>query len=231
MLSKIKEKEKAINLRRQGFSYSEILKEVFVAKSSLSLWLQSVGLSKKQKQRLTEKKLAAMKRGWESRHRKRVLITQEIKSKAKNEINSLTEKELWLIGIALYWGEGHKEKDYRPGTGVQFSNSDPRMIELFLKWLLGIVKIPKEKIYFEIYIHESHKNNINKVIDYWLNHTSFSRDNFRHIYFKKNKINTKRKNIGKFYYGLLRIRVGESSELNRKIQGWIDGICKNCGVV
>jgi len=36
MLSKIEEKEKAINLRRRGFSYSEILKEIFVAKSTLS---------------------------------------------------------------------------------------------------------------------------------------------------------------------------------------------------
>lgn len=231
MITKFLEKEKAINLRKKGFSYSEILREVAVAKSTLSLWLRSVGLSKKQKQRLTEKKLAAMKRGWESCHKKRVLITQEIKNKAKKEIIRLTKKELWLIGIALYWAEGSKEKDYRPGSGIQFPNSDPYMIEFFLTWLLEIIKIPKERINFDIYIHESHKNNTNSVIDYWSNHTGFSCDNFKHIYFKKNKINTKRKNIGKSYYGLLRIKVKGSSDLNRKIQGWIEGIYNHCRVV
>jgi transposase len=66
MAVKVKEKEIAIELRRQGYSYSEILKRVPVAKSTLSLWLRSLGLAKQQKQRLTEKRLAALKRGWEA---------------------------------------------------------------------------------------------------------------------------------------------------------------------
>ena len=231
MVSKIKEKEKAIRLRKKGLSYSEILDKIPVAKSTLSLWLRSVGLSKRQKQRLTEKKLAAMKRGWEACHRKRILITQKIKSKAKEEVGRLTKRDIWLIGIALYWAEGSKEKKYRPGSGVQFSNSDPVMIEIFLRWLLKVIKISKERIDFDIYIHESHKNNVNSVINYWSDCTNFSRDNFKHVYFKKNKIRTKRKNIGESYYGLVRIRVKRSSDLNRKIQGWIEGTSNYCRVV
>jgi len=49
MIFKFKEKEKAIKLRKRGFSYSEILREIPVAKSTLSLWLRSVGLAKKQR--------------------------------------------------------------------------------------------------------------------------------------------------------------------------------------
>jgi transposase len=56
MAVKFKEKETAIELRKQGYSYSEILKRVPVAKSTLSLWLRSVGLAERQKQRLSEKK-------------------------------------------------------------------------------------------------------------------------------------------------------------------------------
>jgi intein-encoded DNA endonuclease-like protein len=37
MLAKFKEKEVAIELRKQGYSYSEILKKIPVAKSTLSL--------------------------------------------------------------------------------------------------------------------------------------------------------------------------------------------------
>ena len=58
-IRKIKEKEKAIILRKRGMTYSEILDVVSVAKSTLALWLQSVNLSKKQKQRITEKRLAS----------------------------------------------------------------------------------------------------------------------------------------------------------------------------
>jgi hypothetical protein len=28
------------------------------------------------------------------------------------------------MGTVLYWAEGTKEKDYRPGTGIEFTNSD-----------------------------------------------------------------------------------------------------------
>ena len=66
MIEKTQEKQRAITLRKQGLSYNEILKKVPVSKSSLSLWLRSVGLAKEQKQRLTEKKLTSMKRGWEA---------------------------------------------------------------------------------------------------------------------------------------------------------------------
>ncbi|MCX6724416.1 MAG: hypothetical protein NT155_04620 [Candidatus Staskawiczbacteria bacterium] len=227
MQAKIEQKNKAIELRKQGFSYAEILKKIPVAKSSLSLWLRSVGLSKKQEQRLTDKKLASALRGSKKRKEIRIALTNEIKRKAQEEVGNLTERELWLISTALYWAEGSKEKNYRPGSGVQFSNSDPRMIRLFLSWLLGTVDIPKEDIGIDIYIHESHKNTINRVINYWAEQINFSRDNFQHIYFKKNKIDTKRKNTGKDYYGLLRVRVKGSSILNRRISGWIDGFCKN----
>jgi len=228
MIQKIEEKNKAIELRKQGLSYREILEQIPVAKSSLSLWLRSVGLSREQKQRLTAKKLASALRGAKRKKEIRIAITNEIKAKARKEVGRLTKRELWLIGIALYWGEGNKEKEYHPGSATQFSNSDPYMIKLFLRWLFKIIKIPEEKIKFQIYIHENHKDNINRVINYWSSHTGFSRDNFQHVYFKKNKIKTNRKNTGDNYYGLLRIGIKDSSSLNRKIAGWTEGICKNC---
>jgi transposase len=69
MLTKLKEKETAIELRKQGYSYSEILKKVPVAKSTLSLWLRSVGLAERQKQRLTEKKRKGQLKGAQTKKR------------------------------------------------------------------------------------------------------------------------------------------------------------------
>src|SRR5207249_316451 len=67
-LAKPVERERAIELRRHGLSYREIRAQVPVAKSTLSLWLRQVGLAKAQRQRLTERRLAAAHRGSQKRH-------------------------------------------------------------------------------------------------------------------------------------------------------------------
>lgn len=229
MIKKTKEKEKAIELRKRGLSYREILEEVIVAKSTLSLWLRSTGLAKRQKQRLTEKRLAAALRGAMKRRDQKLAITKEIKEKARQEIGEISDRELWLIGTALYWAEGTKEKEH--GHLVVLGNSDPYLVNLFIKWLIKTCKIPKENIYFRIYLHESTEKRLLEVRKYWSEITGFPIENFQKVTWKKHKINTKRKNIGENYYGLLKIGVRRSVNLNRKIAGWTEGICKNCRVV
>ncbi len=228
-MSKPKEKEKAIILRKKGLSYREILKEIPVAKSTLSLWLRSVGLAKRQKQRLTKKRLAGALRGALARRNQRLAITKEIKTKARNEIRKISNRELWFLGTALYWAEGSKEKE--KSSLVILGNSDPYLIKVFLKWLIEICKIPKKDIHFRIYLHETAKAKLPEIKKYWSKVTRFPIEDFQKTTWKKHKIKTKRKNIGKNYYGLLEIIVRRSINLNRKIAGWIEGICKNCGVV
>lgn len=231
MRTKTEERKRAIKLRKNGYSYSEILKEIPVAKSTLSSWLRSVGLSKRQRQRLTEKKLAAALRGAKAKKDYRLAITKEIKQKAKNKIGQLSDRELWLIGIALYWAEGTKQKENNVSQEVKFSNSDPAMIKVFLKWLRDICKVSNSDINFRIALHETAKNRVRKVRKYWSDITGFSIDNFQKIDWKKHRVNTKRKNIGEKYFGVLHIYIRKSTNLNRKIEGWIEGIYKNCGVV
>lgn len=224
-------KTQAIRLRRMGLSYSEILGKVPVAKSTLSSWLHSVGLSKTQKQRLTEKKLASARKGALVKKMQRLRTTEEIKRKARLSIRRIVKRDLWLMGIVLYWAEGTKEKEYKPGQGVVFSNSDPLMIKLFLKWLDSCVCIDAGAIDFGLYIHENHKDKVVEFKKYWSEITGFPRVKFDKIYFKKHKIKSIRKNRGENYHGLLRIAVRKSSNLNRRIAGWIEGICFQCRVV
>ncbi|MFH1162402.1 MAG: hypothetical protein V1696_03990 [Candidatus Jorgensenbacteria bacterium] len=219
-------KEKAVALRRGGLSYSEILNQIPIAKSTLSTWLHSVGLSKKQKQRLTEKKLASARRGAFRKHEIRLLKTDAIFKEAIKDIAHISERELFLIGVALYWAEGAKEKEWRPGSGVQFTNSDASMVTLFLKWLTDVCRVDKDEIYFDLFIHETSKNRVSSIIDYWSKHTNFPRNYFQHVYFKRNKLATKRKNVGDSYFGVIKVRVKTSSTLNRKIAGWTKGVIK-----
>lgn len=215
--------EKAINLRKKGYSYSEILKEVPVAKSTLSLWLRNVGLAKKQLQKITEKRIKGALRGANARKIERINATKIIQEKAKKEINEINKKNLLLIGTALHWAEGAKEKEYYTSVGINFNNSDYRMILIFLKWLKIILKVRDCDLIYELYIHET--ADIKKAQRYWSKNLSIPINRIR-VYLKKNKIKTTRKNTDDKYNGLIRIKVRKSSNLNRKINGWINGICE-----
>jgi hypothetical protein len=228
MKTKSSEKQKAIKLRKEGKTYSEILTIIPVAKSTLSLWLRDVGIAKQQKQRLTTVKIAAAKRGGEARHKYRIEQSTTIIKDAKQEIKKLTHRELFLIGTVLYWCEGSKEKPHRPGSGIDFINMDPKMILLFLQWLLNTCKIPKDMIGFETYLHQTHAHRVEDIKIYWAKITGFPLSAFDKIRFKKHKLSpTKRKNIGESYHGSLRIKVRSSSTLVRKIAGWVEGIAEN----
>ncbi|MBU2539992.1 hypothetical protein KJ786_02425 [Patescibacteria group bacterium] len=233
MIKKTKEREKAIKLRKQGLSYREILAIIPVSKSSLSLWLRSVNLTKRQKQRLTDKKLAAAKKGGEIIREKRILSTKRIKERAEKQIKKISNRELWLIGIMLYWAEGNKQKEHKVSESVRLGNSNPRIIEIFLIWLFEVIKISQNDISFRICLHETAKNRLPEIEKYWSKITGFPIEDFRKvkINWKKHKINTKRKNTGKDYQGLLEVRVKRSTDLNREIDGWIGGIYKHCRVV
>ena len=220
-------KERAILLRKQGKTYSEILAEISVAKSTLSLWLREVGLSKKQKQRITAKKRASALRGALSRKVDRINRVKIIHETAKIEVGKISERELWLIGIALYWAEGTKSKDYSPSTGVVFTNSDYQMIQVFVRWLQHCCCINFDQLSYEIYIHESCRHRIQEVIRFWSGKLGVSEDCLQTIRYKKNKIKTLRKNTGDLYNGCLRVKVSRSSTLNRRIMGWISGIMQN----
>lgn len=221
-------KNKSIELRKKGLSYSEIIERVPASIASLSLWLKSVKLSKIQENHLKEKQVASAILGAQAKKNKRIILVQEIISESKKQVGKISQRELWLLGIMLYWAEGSKEKENNIGVGIQFSNSDPEMIRLFIKWLIEICGVDRKRIIFDIFIHENSKNKLDKVIDYWIKATGFSKQHFPHIYFKKNKIKTKRKNIGDNYFGLVKLIVRASSDLNRKIAGWTQGVIESC---
>jgi hypothetical protein len=186
-------KQKAITLRKQGKTYSEIMKEVPVAKSTISLWLREVGLSVAQRQNITVKRQQAQKRGADAQRSKRIKKQTDLIENALKDIKSISKRELWLIGTALYWAEGAKEKDYRPSSRVSFSNSDPKMIALFIKWIKECIGLKNDDLILSLYIHESHSDRIMEVKKLWSNYLNLPLSFFNNIYFKKNKINTRRK--------------------------------------
>lgn len=228
-MSKNIEKARAVTLRKLGFSYLEILKEVGVAKSTLSLWLRSVGLSKLQRQILIRKRIAAGLRGAKKRNEQRLKISETIRKSAVSEIGILDKKVFWLVGAALYWAEGNKQKTNSVSTGIKFSNNDPLMIKFFLKWLIDVCEIKLEDIHFEVYLHDG--CDVKSIKKFWSQTLDLGIGYFDKIRYKPNKFYSYRKNKGENYHGLIRINVRRSTNLNRKIMGWTEGMCKQFGII
>jgi hypothetical protein len=145
-------------------------------------------------------------------------------SRSRSEIESISDHELFLVGVVLYWAEGAKEKDSRPGSGLDFINMDPRIIKVFIIWLQRVCKVHKNMIIFVISIHQTHKHRIEEVCRYWSHVTGFPISSFSKVQWKKSTVKTNRKNVDKEYYGALKIRVRRSSSLVREISGWSEGI-------
>lgn len=224
-------KKEAVKLRKLGFSYSEILKNVPVSKSTLSLWLRTITLSPKQISRLASKKTKAFALDGEARRKIRIRQTKHIVNNAKKEIPPVNNDILLIIGSILYWTEGAKQKDKNISQGITFANSDYLMIRLFIKWARESLRVQDSDFKFEIYIHDYKKNEANKIKAFWSGKTGFPIGMFGKIYYKKANPKTLRSNSGDSYFGLLRVKVSKSTNLNRRVSGWIKGICDQCGVV
>ena len=222
---KEQEKERAVNLRKQGLSYNEILREVPVAKSTLSVWLKDIGLAKAQKQRLTEKRRAAQQKAQQACRNIRITHEAEIIKAAQQEVGRINKREFWLIGAALYWAEGSKQKANLVSQRVCFNNSDPNMILLFDKWIKEICGREQNGIAYSIYIHTT--GDVERAKKFW---SKLLNTTIEKVYFKKGSPKTNRKNTQDTYYGLLRIEVRKSTDLNRKIKGWNLGITDGLGV-
>lgn len=225
MRRKTEQKEIALNLRKRGYSYSEILKVVKVSRSSLSEWLRHVEISNTQIEKLRSKNAKARSLGSIALKDIRIKKTKQIFDKSISEIKHLGKEHLKVIGAVLYWAEGSKQNENKPSKELIFTNSDPRMIKVYLLWLQICLFIKNEDVVFEIYIHETYNKTKEDLIRYWSEVSNFPTDNFKKIYVKKNKVNSFRKNRGKEYSGVLRITVKRSTDLNRKVTGWIHGIC------
>lgn len=229
---KIVEKEQAIILRRKGQTYQEILDVIPVAKSTLSLWLREIRLARRQAQKLTERRRIAQAKGGAARRKQRMERTAFLVKNARAEINKLSARELWLIGLTLYWAEGSKEKLYSGASGIDFSNTDWRMLLFFIQWLKICCKIDSNRIYGHIYIHDYQKNHIMEAKKYWSSMTGLTTSQITGVYLKRHNPKSRRHSFNDKYYGTLRVRVRKSSDLMRQIQGWVEGVCEhNWGIV
>ncbi|QIJ63161.1 hypothetical protein [Streptomyces sp. JB150] len=212
-------REKARELRLRGWTYDQIQMELGCSKSSISLWVRD--LPRPERRDPTEQaKLAARKR-WEHELAVREERRRRTKESAAAEIGDLSDRDLFIAGVALYWSEGSKDKPHARRERIVFVNSDPNMIRLFMAWL-DLLGVDREHIAYRLMIHES--ADVEAAERYWADVVRVEHGTFGRTTLKRHNPRTVRKNTGDGYRGCLVVTVRRSAELYRRVEGWWYGI-------
>ncbi|MFC7841326.1 hypothetical protein [Streptomyces sp. NPDC057382] len=212
-------RKQARELRLKGWTYDRIQVELGCSKSSISLWVRD--LPRPKRKRTPEEASAIAKRGWEATLRLRDEERQRTKEAARRAVGLLSPRELFLLGVGLYWAEGTKDKPYDRRENVCFVNSDPGMIRIFLAWL-DLLGVERERVRYTVMIHEN--ADVPGAEQYWADLVDAERSAFNKTTLKKHNPKTIRKNTGEAYRGCLVIKVQRSADLYRRIEGSWYGI-------
>ncbi|WP_435252616.1 hypothetical protein [Streptomyces tendae] len=212
-------RDRARELRRRGWTYDQIEAELGCSRSSVSLWVRDLP---KPEPRYTPKEQQTLMRAGLARVRSaQDEERQRTKAEAKLAIGELSARELFLVGVGLYWAEGGKDKPYDRRENVTFVNSDPGMIKVFLAWL-DLLGIERERLRFTVMIHED--ADVAGAEQFWAELVSADRSAFNKTTLKRHNPKTVRKNVGVSYRGCLVIRVLKGAELYRRIEGAWSGL-------
>ena len=157
---RFEEKQRARELRGLGWSYNDILKEVGVAKSTLSLWLRDIPLTEEQIAALACKFRAGREKFIHKMRVRRDTRWAGYHREAEEEYITLSQDPQFMFGLALYIGEGSKTKQ----NDMCIANCDPRVIQKALEFFLKI-GVPYASLRCAIHLHPGLP--VESVESYW----------------------------------------------------------------
>jgi len=212
-------------LRQGGESISKIAEILSASKSTVSYWCRDISLSAKQIQNLAQRQNEAGAVGrLRSAEKKRAVRIEAIQTEAKlgsQAVGLMTQRDLFILGVALYWGEGYKSGNEECGL----TNSNPDIIRSFILWLKRIYSIPSSDLILRVSINRIHRDREGVVEEYWSKITVIPRSQFTKasiIKARSRKIYTDPTQ----HYGTLRVKVRRGTALRRRILGSIEAISK-----
>jgi len=221
-MAKSKEKLRAREYRRRGEAITNIAEKLRVSASTVSLWCRDIQLTDDQIKVLSQhskdpyfgKRLAYITRIQQKTQEK----IERFMSQGKIDIGNYTRRDLFISGVCLYWAEGFKKDNL-----VGIANSDSRMIRLLITWLKECCDVNYSQLKARVGVNQMYSKDVQRIESYWIRETGIPQEQFQKPYiqrvqWKKNYENPL------MYHGVLRIRVGRSTDLLRKILGWIDAM-------
>jgi transposase len=218
----------AVRLRETGWSVTDIATELGVAKSTAYQWVKHLPLDpdspQVQQRRARANELRAAK--WADRRIAAAAGEDVLRERAGAWTGDLDLRELLLLGAVMYWCEGAKNKPHRKQYELAFVNSDPRLVEMFLRFVEA-TGVARHELRYRLSIHET--ADVAAASRWWAERLGIELERFRPPQIKRHKPRTNRLNIGADYHGCLVVRVPRARELYVWIEGVIDGIVAGGG--
>ncbi|MDD5463573.1 MAG: helix-turn-helix domain-containing protein [Candidatus Moranbacteria bacterium] len=211
-------KIKAIQLRKKGDSYSLIVEKLGVSKSTLSSWLKEIPY--KPSKEVWERIQSGPLKSGMMKHNKKVADIARIKKAAKKELGIITERDLWMLGLGLYLGEGTKSYEI-----VRIINSDPLIVRMSIQWFKKICKLSNSNITIAIHLYPD--NDIQESLTYWSKKVNIPLSQFRKTQVDRRLEKSKMKKR-KLPHGTAHVTITSNGNpdfgvnLHRKIMGWVE---------
>jgi hypothetical protein len=146
-------REVARILRAEGWTVPQIAIQVCAAKSSVARWVSDIPFTPGPRHRGGPAVNHPLRTA-------RLSDEQTAADDARVAIGEMSPRELFLVGLALYAGEGAKT-----GNTLRFANSDPNLIRLFLVWLRTSFVIDERKLRVALYLHDG--LDLDLAVRYW----------------------------------------------------------------
>lgn len=202
-MTRFKDREQVLKLRKDGWSYSQIKKVLKIGKSTLSSWLKNYPLSKARISELRDNNAMRIEKFRETMRHKKELRLKNIYSNQKKIITPLNKHEILIAGLFLYWGEGSKYKT----SSLAITNTDHSIIKFFIHWLNTCFKVSINKIKIDLQLYND--MTIDEELLYWSKKIKIPLSQFSHPHIKKtsqSRINHK----GGFGHGTCSARIGDA---------------------
>ncbi len=211
-MARFEDREKALALRKEGMSYSQIMKELKVGKSTLSYWLKDYPLSSQRIKELRDFNAQRIEKCRETKKKKKTNRLNEVCDKQKKYLFPFADKEFYLAGLFLYWGEGAKFKE----ANLSISNTNPAILKFFVDWVIRSLLFPKSKL--KIYLHLYQDMKISEEIEFWSSTLDISKIQFNKPYIKKSR-KSEIKHKGGFGHGTCNISLGNARLTEKVLMG------------
>ncbi len=210
---KTAERELARYLRGQGTSINDILKQVPAAKSSISRWIRDIELSEEQIGRIKLKHVAARERTIQTKRKNPQARIEAIYREAEEAYKDFCQDADFLLGLALYIGEGSKKNS---GL-VAVTNCDSRVIRKSIVFFEKI-GVPREKIRCRVQVHPG--LNEGDVRACWLEVTGFHPQQLQKVRRAVSSA-SQGKTFNRQWYGTCQVYAC-STVTHYKLQKWMD---------
>ncbi len=215
---KLKEKDKARELRYQGFSIKQIADDLKVSKGSVSVWVRDVKLSESAAVKIGQRLQSGREHARESLLRNNLEQRDALYQRCKTDILPLSNRDLWIAGLMLYAGEGRKVWDVS-SQPIELTSSDPFIHRIFINFLTKICKVPCSKIKIRLFLYPD--INLKEAKGFWSRELNIPLKQFQRSFIKQSYSNPIR--IRRTKYGTAHI-VLNNAELYRKILGWLKAV-------